>query len=220
MKASDQDVAAKKVWDYLLLHQRIERADCILVLGSNDMRVAEWSAKLFLDGWAPLLIFSGTGFGHKEKNDLLATDWNEPEAEIFAKIVVQMGVPREKILIEDKSTNTGENILFTRELLKEKNIHPQKFILVQKPYMERRAYATFKKLWPGKEVIVTSPRISYEDYPTDAIPKEMLINIMVGDLQRITLYAKKGFQIPQEIPKDVWEAYEKLVEWGYTKHLT
>ena len=42
---------------------------------------------------------------------------------------------------------------------------------------------------------------------------------MAGDLQRIKLYAQKGFQIPQEIPINVWDAYEKLVETGYTKHL-
>jgi hypothetical protein len=42
---------------------------------------------------------------------------------------------------------------------------------------------------------------------------------MVGDLQRTKLYPDKGFQIYQEIPSDVWEAYEKLVEQDYTKHL-
>ena len=219
MEANGEDILAKKIWDYMLLHQSLEKGDCILVLGSNDTRVAEWGAKLFLDKWAPFMIFSGTGFGHRESKDLLATDWDEPEAEVFASIAVQIGVPKEKILIENKSTNTGENILFTKSLLQEKNIDPQKFILVQKPYMERRAWATFKKVWPEKDGIVTSPPISYEEYPTDAISKEALINIMVGDLQRIKLYAEKGFQIPQEIPADIWEAYEKLVELGYTKHL-
>ncbi|TSC78533.1 MAG: hypothetical protein G01um101433_198 [Parcubacteria group bacterium Gr01-1014_33] len=211
------DELAKKIWDYHLMRYALEKADCILVLGSNDTRVAEWGATLFLDGWAPLLVFSGTGAGHK--NDLLATGWDLPEAEIFAEIAIKRGVPKDKILVENYSENTGENILFTKELLKSRGINLQKFILVQKPYMERRAYATFKKLWPEKEVIITSPPISYEEYPAGAISKEILVNIMVGDLQRIKLYAEKGFQIPQEIPEDVWKAYEKLVELGYMKHL-
>jgi hypothetical protein len=42
---------------------------------------------------------------------------------------------------------------------------------------------------------------------------------MVGDLQRIKLYPERGFQIYQDIPDDVWQAYEKLVGMGYTKHL-
>jgi uncharacterized SAM-binding protein YcdF (DUF218 family) len=85
--------------------------------------------------------------------------------------------------------------------------------------MERRSYATFKKHWPEKKLIVTSPQISFEDYPTDEIPMERVINIMVGDLQRIRIYPAKGFQIPQDIPGEVWAAYERLIGWGFTKHL-
>jgi len=38
-------------------------------------------------------------------------------------------------------------------------------------------------------------------------------------LQRIKAYPAKGFQIYQEIPADVWDAYEQLVSAGYDKHL-
>jgi uncharacterized SAM-binding protein YcdF (DUF218 family) len=130
-----------------------------------------------------------------------------------------MGVPAEAIFIENQSTNTGENIQFTGQLLQEKGLNPQSFLLVQKPYMERRSYATFRKHWPDKELIVTSPAITFEEYPTPEIPMERVIEIMVGDLQRIRIYPGKGFQIPQEIPDDVQAAYEKLIAWGFTKHL-
>ncbi|HYJ46659.1 MAG TPA: hypothetical protein VEV81_08595, partial [Pyrinomonadaceae bacterium] len=114
-------------------------------------------------------------------------------------------------------------ILFTKKLLAEKRIHPRKFILVQKPYMERRSYATFRKLWPEKECLVTSPRVSFREYldkySNQAFSKDDVISIMVGDLQRIRLYPEKGFQIYQEIPDDVWEAYLELVRAGYDRHL-
>jgi hypothetical protein len=42
---------------------------------------------------------------------------------------------------------------------------------------------------------------------------------MAGDLQRIKVYAEKGFQIYQEIPAEVWDAYEQLVAAGYNEHL-
>ena len=43
---------------------------------------------------------------------------------------------------------------------------------------------------------------------------------MVGDLQRVRgPYPERGFQIPQEIPDDVWKAFEVLVEAGYNQHL-
>ena len=195
------------------MNHSVEESDCILVLGSHDLRVAERGAELYLQGLAPLVIFSG-GLGSLTKEI-----WHEPEANKFAKTAVAMGVPPDAILIENKSTNTGENILLTQQLLEQKGLRPQSFIVVHKPYMERRSLATFKKHWPDKRLIVTSPQISFEDYFSDEATFEKLVNIMVGDLQRIKFYPKKGFQIFQEIPADVWRAYEELVSLGYTKHL-
>lgn len=203
----------QKVCDYLQMHQEIKKSDCILVLGSYDERVAQRGAELFLQGFAPLLVFSG-GWGAFAKEY-----WHEAEADHFAKIAISLGVPKENILTENESKNTGENIIFTRRLLEQKGIDPNTFILVQKPYMERRSYATFKNFWSGKEVCVTSPEISLDEYPTTGISLERVINSLVGDLQRIKLYPAKGYQIDQEIPADVWTAYERLVKLGYNKRL-
>lgn len=204
---------AKQLWDYHHVNHALEKSDCILVLGSHDTRVANRGAELYLQGFAPALIFSG-GLGNFTQGI-----WDETEADKFAKIAISLGVPEEAILIENKSTNTGENIMFTQQLLKEKDLNPESFIVVQKPYMERRSFATFKKHWPDKILHVTSPQISFEDYPTKDISLEKVINIMVGDLQRIKTYPEKGYQIFQEIPGEVWEAYEKLVGIGYREHL-
>jgi len=211
--ASEVDLLAQKIWDYHHLDHRLEKSDAILVLGSHDLRVAERGAQLFLEHWAPLLIFSG-GLGN-----LTRGVWDQPEADRFAEIAVRMGVPREAILIENRSTNTGENIHFTKDLLAKLPLDPQKFILVHKPYMERRAFATFRKVWPEKQALVTSPQMSFEDYPNQEISKGEVIGIMVGDLQRIRLYPAKGFQIPQEIPPDVWAAGQKLIQLGYSQNL-
>jgi len=208
---------AEKVWHYHLLNHQIVKSDAILVLCSHDKRVAERGAQLFLEGWAPLLIFSG-GLG-----TITGGMWNEPEADQFAAVAIDLGVPKEKILLENKSTNTGENILFTKALLAARNLNPEKFILVQKPYMERRSFATFRKLWPEKYVLVTSPQVSFErylnEYGNPDLSSEDVISIMVGDLQRIKLYPARGFQIQQEIPCEIWAAYEELVAAGYDKHL-
>jgi len=207
----------EKLWEYHHLNHQLSHADVILVLCSHDKIVANRGAELFLEGWAPLLIFAG-GLG-----SITSRLWREPEADQFARIAIAMGVPEERILIENSSTNTGENVLFTKRLLLQRRLDPQKFIVVQKPYMERRSYATFKKLWPEKDVIVASPRMSLDEYLSagshDTLSTNDVISIMVGDLQRIRLYPEKGFQIPQNIPDDVWQAYEELVEAGYDTHL-
>ncbi len=207
----------EKVWDYHHLDHQLAHADAILVLCSHDRLVAARGAELFLQGWAPLLIFAG-GLGA-----ITRRLWDEPEADLFAAIAIGMGVPEDRILVENTSTNTGENILFTKQLLAAKDLDPRTFIVVQKPYMERRSYATFRKVWPEKQVRVTSPRMSLDDYlrqcSHDALSPGDVIGIMVGDLQRIQLYPAMGFQIHQDIPDDVWHAYEELVEAGYDKYL-
>ena len=148
----------ERVWGYHQLGHPVSKADAILVLCSHDTAVAERGAELFLDGWAPLLIFSG-GLGTITRHL-----WTDPEADQFAAIAEGMGVPRANILIENRSTNTGENVLFTKQLLADRGLDPQSFILVQKPYMERRSFATFMKLWPEKRAIVTSPQVTLDEY--------------------------------------------------------
>ena len=208
---------ARKLWDYHHLGHQLAKADAILVLCSHDTVVAKRGAELFLEGWAPLLIFAG-GLGTITRHL-----WKEPEAEKFATIAIQMGVPEDRVLVENQSTNTGENVLFTKRMLDERQIDLQSFIVVQKPYMERRSYATFRKVWPEKELRVTSPHLSMDDYLNRyshaTLSVDDVVSIMVGDLQRIRIYPMKGFQIHQDIPGDVWEAYEELVSAGYNRHL-
>jgi uncharacterized SAM-binding protein YcdF (DUF218 family) len=203
----------QRIWDYHHLDHQLAPADAILVLCSHDTVVAARGAELFLQGWAPLLIFAGG------RGAITRRLWHEPEADRFAGIAIEMGVPKDRILLENRSTNTGENILFTKQLLAGQGLDPQTFIVVQKPYMERRSYATFRKVWPEKQVRVTSPRVSLDDYlrgcSHEALSPHDVISIMVGDLQRIRLYPEKGFQIHQDIPDQVWRAYEELVEAGY-----
>jgi uncharacterized SAM-binding protein YcdF (DUF218 family) len=205
------------IWNYHQLNHQLSQSDAILVLCSHDTAVAERAAEIFLQGYAPLLIFSG-GLGGITKRL-----WTEPEADQFAAIAVARGVPSDRILIENQSTNTGENVAFTRTLLAERGIDPRRFILVQKPYMERRSFATFRKVWPEKDVIVTSPRVSLDDYLATythaALSPDDVVSIMVGDLQRLKIYPEKGFQIAQDIPPEVWAAFEALVAAGYDSHL-
>ena len=194
------------------LNQPLAPADCILVFGSHDPRVAKYGAKLFLRKLAPLILFSGKRGG-------LTETWRETEAEKFAEIAVRAGVPRGKILIEKEATNSGENVLFTKKLLEKRELNPGNFIVVQKPYMERRTWATFKKVWPRKKIILTSPPISFEDYPNRSISKRDVIAIMLSDLQKIALYPQKGFQNRQRIPQKVLDCYRRLVDLGFRDHL-
>jgi uncharacterized SAM-binding protein YcdF (DUF218 family) len=210
---SNIDRFARIVWDYHHVRHVLEPAECIIVLGSHDPRVAERGAELFLAGWAPLLVLSGN------LGALTRGLWDRPEAEIFADVAAAAGVPRERMLIESRATHTGENVDFSRELLARHGLHPRTAIAVQKPYMERRTLATFQTRWPELRAIVTSPQIAFDDYPNAAISRHDVIHIMVGDLQRLVLYAEKGWSAAQEIPAEVLEAFDGLVAAGYNGRL-
>ena len=207
---------ATLVYNYHRMSQQLPAdADAIFCLCSLDKRVATRAAQLWLDGVAPLLIFSG-GSGK-----LTADRFVAPEAVVFATIAREMGVPDSALVIEDKSTNTGENVRFTHALLREQGLNLRKLLLVQKPYMERRTYATFCKQWPdeGTEFSVTSPQLEFTQYPDAENPRDLVINIMVGDLVRIREYPAKGFQIKQDIPDEIWAAGQRLIGAGFDKHL-
>ena len=204
---------ARALWDYHHIHHELRQADCLVVLGSHDTRVAERGAEVFLAGLAPLIVFSGN------LGALTSGVWERPEAEIFADVAERAGVPRDKMLLETRATHTGENVDFSRELLRERGLAPRRAIAVQKPYMERRTLLTFQQRWPELDVIVTSPQFDLDTYPNDLISREDVIHIMVGDFQRLFLYAQRGWSAPVEIPPEVMDAYRRLVEAGYTGRL-
>ncbi len=207
------DRAAKVLWDYNMLHHKLKSAGAIIAMGSMDLRVAERASELWYKKLAPIVVVSG-GFGR-----LTASRWTKSEAHQFAEVMLQKGVPETNILVEDKSTNAAENLKFSIKLLNSKGVQPKRIILITKPYMERRAYATFKKLFPGIEVQMASPEVSYDNYSNAEISKDLMINIMVGDTQRVRDYPEKHYTIPQEMPKEVEDAMGELIRAGYNKQL-
>lgn len=207
---------ARVIFDFHQLRHTPIAAGVMIALGTNDLRVAHHAADLFHAGLAPQIVFTG-GVAHQ--NDLLATAWTEPEATVFARAAVERGVPRERILEETAATNTSENIRFARTLLAERNIQPRNVLVVVKPFMQRRAMATFAVVWPEMPATVSSWAATFDEYCHDELPPEKIANIMMGDLQRIWIYARKGFSAPQIIPDEVRTAYDALVRLGFTQHL-
>jgi len=210
------DHYAQLVFDYHFLKQPLKKADCIFVLGSHDPSVADYAAQLYHQGYAPYIIFSG---GVMRPPGELRNTLPKTEAEAFFDIAIQQNVPAEAILLENNATNTGENFIYTRKLITQKKLGFKNFILVQKPYMVRRTYATAKSQFPGFDFVVSALPDSYTSYiarcTSNNISKERVLSNMIGDLRRLKIYPAKGFLIPMEIPDNVWNASEKLVEMGY-----
>lgn len=199
------------LWNYMGMEHVLEPSDCILVLCSNDLRVAEYAASLYHKGLAPYIVFSG---GEGRFTDGL---FDKTEAETFSAIAVENGVPQEHIILETKATNTGENVRFTFDELKQRKLSPSTFILVQKPFMEKRTYATFKQQWPGRvsHCLVTSDWKNWVDYYNEDLPLDMVISALIADFERVRDYPKKGFQIAMPIPQEVYASYEAIKKLNF-----
>jgi len=207
---------ARIIWDYHWVQQEAVPADVIIALGTNDLRVAEFAADLFLRSYGATLVCTG-GVAHK--GDLLETSWEKTEAEMYADVAIRRGVPRERILLETHATNTAENIRFARDMLSRREIRPRNIVLAVKPFMRRRVWATLSIEWPEIKATIASPQMTLDEYFTDELGPDKIINIMMGDLQRLWVYARKGWSVPQPLPAEVREAYLQLAALGFTKHL-
>lgn len=205
------------LWDYLQLHQQPRKADVIVGFGNFNTNIARRAAQLYFQGLAPKILFTG-GLGRNTQGLL-----PEPEAVRFARVAREMGVPEQDILLEDKSTNTAENIQLTRALLEAENIPHGHILGVHQPFMERRIAAAVGVYWPELSFSVTSPQVTTQQYLQDAkaqgITENAAVSVIVGDFQRMELYARKGWQLPQQIPEAAWEAFHALVELGFDKQL-
>lgn len=205
------------IWDYLDLHQQPERADVIVGFGNFNTDIARRAAELYHQGYAPKILFTG-GLGRNTEGLL-----PEPEAVRFARVAMECGVPEADILLEDQSANTRENIEFTRRLLEKRGIPHDRILGVHQPFMERRITAAMGVYWPALDFSVTSPQVSIPEYLRRAkeqgISENASVSVIVGDFQRMDLYAKLGYQLPQHIPEEAWQAFHQLVAMGYDKQL-
>lgn len=208
--------SARVIWRFHQLSHTPIPADVIIAFGTNDLRVAEYAAGLYDAGFGRVLLCTG-GIAHQ--GDLLATPWDRPEAEMYADIARARGVPEDRILLETRATNTAENVRFSRELLEHRAQPLKNALLVMKPFMQRRAWATMAVEWPEMPATVASPSMSLDEYFTPDLPAAKVIHIMMGDLQRVWIYARRGWSAPQKITAEVRAAYEHLKREGFTSHL-
>lgn len=205
------------LWDFLRLGVEPRQADCIVGFGNFNDNIARRAAQLYLDGYAPKILFTG-GLGRNTEGLL-----PESEAVRFARTAISCGVPECDVIIEDKSRNTAENILFIRHILAEHGMEKARLLGVHQPFMERRIVAAMGVYWPEADFTVTSPVVDIPGYVSDAIrqgiTENAAVSVIVGDFQRMELYAQKGWQLPQDIPEKAWDAFHRLVELGYDAQL-
>lgn len=204
---------ARTLWEFHQMHHELRNTDVAIGLGGHDIGVAEHAADLYRQGRFPLIVFTGANA------PTTVNDFPRGEAVEFAERAEELGVPASALRIEPRATNTGENIAFTRDLLENEGITPRTATLISRPYQQRRAYATARKIWPELEVICSARVQELTDYIAGIGSPRRVLDMLVGDTQRLWVYADRGFAAPQQIDDDTYAAYERLVAAGYSGRL-
>ncbi|WP_134653472.1 YdcF family protein [Streptomyces sp. H23] len=204
---------AQRLWDFQQMGHEPRPCSVAVGLGSHDLGVADTTADLYHRGMAPLIVFTGaTSRTTRERMP-------RGEAEHYRDRAIELGVPADVIIVESEARNTGENIRFSRALLEEHHVAVSSILLVSKPYEERRAYATARHLWPEVDCVSASTPMSFAEYVDSIHDVRLVIDMLVGAQQRLTVYPQQGFMIEQRIPQAVTAAYDRLCSEGFTSRL-
>ncbi|MBO1299185.1 MULTISPECIES: YdcF family protein [unclassified Enterococcus] len=210
----------------------------MLILAGNCLPVlADEAAKAYLNQQIDQIVLVG-GIGHATKYlyrnfEKQGYDF-EPglsESELCAKYLIEKyQLPEEAMLLETKSTNSGENALFSYELLSKLGSLPERILLMNDPTLQRRTKATFEKEW-GKtsvdfynyvpilpQVTESTKGFSFSDQRlNDLWPADYFQALVLGEMVRLKDDAQgygpngKGFIGHVDIPDEVWSAYLRLI---------
>ncbi|MEK7197978.1 MAG: YdcF family protein [Patescibacteria group bacterium] len=175
----------------------LPQVDAIFVFGHYEPQVAHHAAELWKKGKAPRIIISGKG------RDAIPKGF-ETEADFYASLVESDGVPKEALILEKESTNSLENVLLGMAKCRNAGVNPKSVILCAMPPLLQRSCATFRKQFPDITVYGSAFSMPQEWFTLHRI------NRLLGELERLDEYAKKGDIVKVEIPNKVLSAAEKI----------
>lgn len=209
---TDDHQDALTLFDFLYLRDPdIVVADAVIGFGHFDLKIPRRCLELHRSGVAPLIVFSG-GMGAG------TADLGRPEARAFLdEIRAHGGVDEGAVVLEDRSTNTGENVEATTRLLENEGrplgvdggIHTA--LIVANACRQRRVDLTCRLHHPDVRWINAPPATTFdEEAEMYARKGQDLVPSLAGEIRRLLDYPARGFCLPADIPEEVLDAHEKL----------
>lgn len=201
------------LFDFNQMHHELRPCSIGIGLGSHDPNVPIHAADLYHRGMFPLIAFTGANAPTTVER------FPRGEAIHFSEMAIKRGVPADAILLETRAQNTVENVTLTRELLSHRRIEVQSAVVISRPYQQRRAYSTFRALWPDLDVICSSRPLALPDYVATIGDARFVVDMIVGDTQRVIDNARPS-PVENSAPESVTVAFQRLVRAGFTSRLT
>lgn len=208
----------KQIWDYMNLNQALEKCDLIVGCGCTNMNIPVLCSKLYKEGYAKKIVFTG-GYGKVTKNINSKT-----EAEIFKDVALNHGVDENDIYLDTMSKNTKENFVNLKKIINDNNLDVNSILIVHNVMGERRTYNTAKKILKDIKIIITSNKTTFDDYFNDLKNKNndkihTIVSVTNSNIQRMIIYPLLGFQIEDEVPKNLIKVYYHLKSLGFNDYI-
>ncbi|MBM6593986.1 YdcF family protein [Microvirga pudoricolor] len=220
----------------------VRPADCVVLAGNSVLQTAEGAFRLVRSGQAQRVLISG-GIGHSTQGlwrevvahpayRAIAAE-GRPEAHVLADLARDVfGLATDLILLDDASTNCGENALFSRRILEASGTPMDRIVVVQDTTMQRRTDATFRHVWRDgpattfmswptftPQVCVADGALAFTSRDIAGLwPMERFLSLILGEIPRLrddpSGYGPKGrgFIGHVEIPPEVEAAHALLLE--------
>jgi uncharacterized SAM-binding protein YcdF (DUF218 family) len=191
-----------------------EPADAVIGFGHFDLGIPRRCAELVQQGQTGRIIFTG-GFGVGSGN------FTRPEAVEFVDELRQFApdTAGAVVCLEERSTNTGENVIFLRTRLGQVNpeLTPGKglrtILVVATPARQRRTALTIQRHWPEVRIINAPPIATFDEMAARYASKgEDWHAQLTGEIDRLLAYPARGFIAPVEVPPEILAAARYLKE--------
>ena len=210
---STQISIARQLFAYLALTSpALQKADAAWGFGHFDLNIPRHCGKLYTQGYAQWIMFSG-GIGSG------TADLGQPEAYAFRDELWRCcpHIPADALVLEDASTNTGENVMLTKILLE--RVRPElafgrrtrSIILVANAYRQRRVWLTCRKHLPELTLINAPPATTFDRECRRFADKAVqLPQLLLGEVERLQRYADAGYIVAEQIPDVIYQCYTEL----------
>lgn len=174
---------------FIFLEDEPKPADILFIPGNGHAEPSEWAAKLYLDGYAPLILPSGrysitTGaFCGQKTGARLYEGRFQTEWAFMRAVLMENGVPDSAILREDEATFTYQNAIYSRRRTDREQLTIRRAILCCMPVHARRAKMYYQTLYPDSELLLCpTPSAAITRSNWTAEPEG--IDAVLGELER------------------------------------
>ena len=194
--------AVKIILQYLAIKNPLQKCEVIFLMGGASLLSAQKAAQLLKEGWGKKIICVSL-YGK-----FSAPEWKNRggDSGMFHEELLRLGIKEQDMIFTSQSTNTLEEVVYGKLFLEKHKLDLKKIIVVSRPFHQRRCDATWTKQWPQIHLI---------NCPADEI-YEVTVSILmrvIGEIDRLRIYAQKGDISYQKIPEDVENEYKRIKEY-------